>query len=222
MTVIYRHRFTPDHPRLGRHVAHDARSLGFPADGATEFKTVRHDRLVPIFSQGELGSCTGNAAVGCISTAPFGHMGTEAEAVDVYSQATQLDNAWGTYPPEDTGSSGLAAMKALHKRGLISGYRHGFGLDHTLRALVKRPGIVGMTWLTGCDEPDAHGVVRYVGDVRGGHEVELVGLDVDARLVWFANSWGASWGLGGYFAMGWDDFQSALDDHGDVVFPDVP
>lgn len=207
--------------RLGRNVVHDPRSKAYGATGATDIVTTRHVRNVPIFDQGELGSCTGNAAVGAISTDPYGFHGTEQDAIDVYTQATHLDRIRGVYPPHDTGSSGLAVMKALKKRGLIVSYSHAFGLAHVLRALVKRPGITGFTWREGCDSPDEYGVVRYRGGVRGGHEVELVGLDVERSLVWFANSWGPDWGLAGFFAMTFEDYSRALADHGDATFAEA-
>jgi hypothetical protein len=144
---------------------------------------------------------------------------TEADAVSVYAQATHHDHILGVYPPFDTGSSGLAVMRVMKTRGWISGYKHAFSPSHAIGALMLGPGISGLTWLTGCDEPDAHGVVRYRGTVRGGHEVELVGYDAGARLVWFCNSWGTSWGKDGYFAMSYDDFALALADHGDATFP---
>jgi len=210
--------------RLGRHVHHDPRSWGHPAAMAPRIISVMHKRLVPVFDQGSLGSCCGNAAVGCISTAPFAHQGTENEAVDVYSAATKIDDVSGVYPPDDTGSSGIAVMKVLKARGLIKGYSHTFSLDSALRALVLRPGITGLSWREGCDSPDASGEVVYDGEIRGGHEIELAGIDASARraserLVWFWNSWGASWGAGGMFSMSWGDYEAALADHGDATFP---
>lgn len=204
--------------RLGRHVMHDPRSWNSPAPMAPEIVSVRHRRLVPIFNQGKLGSCTANAAVGCVSTAPFAHKCKESDAVEVYKMATKLDTIPGAYPPDDTGSTGLAAMKALKNKGWISSYAHAFGVDHALRALVLRPGITGISWRTGCDTPDSNGVVRYTGFIRGGHEIELVGLDAEKKLVWFANSWGSKWGNKGYFAMSFEDYATALADHGDATF----
>lgn len=215
-----------EHPvsgrRLGRNVLHDPRSWAFPAPMASQLKAVEHKRLVPIFDQGDLGSCTGNAAVGCVSTAPFGLLGNEQLAVEVYSEATRIDGVAGVYPPSDTGSSGLAVMKVLKRRGLIRGYGHTFALSSLLRALVRGPGILGMSWLSGCDTPDHDGVVRYEGELRGGHEVELVGLDPAKRLVKLANSWSKDWGRGGFFFLSFDDLAKVLADRGDAIFPTLP
>ncbi len=202
--------------RLGRHVHHDPASRGFSADAAALIVDVRHVRHVPIFDQGQLGSCTGNAMVGCLSSGEYTLQGTEELAVECYSLATHVDRIRGVYPPTDSGSSSLGAMRAAKKKGWIRSYAHAFGLDHVLRALVLRPGIVGINWREECDAPDSSGVVRFAGDIRGGHEVCMVGIE--GRLVWFANSWGPSFARDGFFAMSWDDFDAALHEDGDAAF----
>lgn len=208
--------------KLGRHVQHDERSKAYKALLAPQPKTVRHVRNVPIYDQGQIGSCTGNAASGCVSTAPFAHHGNEAEALSVYEDATKIDAVPGTYPPDDTGSSGLAVCDVLKKRGLITGYGHTFDLDSLLRALTLGPGIVGMTWLAGCDRPGVGGLIRYEGSVEGGHEIVLAGLDVDEKVVIFDNSWGAGWGDKGSFRMSFADLEKALKDRADAIFPILP
>jgi len=204
---------------LGRHVSHDPRSLKHPAKMATDIVDVEHKRLVPPFNQGNVGSCTGNACAGCLSTEPFGNKLTEADAVKLYSAATRLDRIRGVYPPTDTGSSGLAVMKAAKQAGYIKGYSHAFGIEHVLKALALSPCIVGIAWLTGCDTPDENGLVSYSGDMRGGHEIECFKVDTKAQLVGFWNSWGPNWGKGGQFFMTWNDFDQALKNRGDATFP---
>ena len=51
--------------KLGRKVNHDKRSLvfGFDTSGLS-IVDVEHKRLIPVFDQGQVGSCTGNAGVG--------------------------------------------------------------------------------------------------------------------------------------------------------------
>src|SRR5580765_8579725 len=113
--------------RLGRHVEHDPRSFAYKAETAA-IKSVTHRHYGPVFDQGYLGSCTGNAMAQRLMAVPFHHTLkralTEQDAIDLYSVATVLDGYPGEYPPDDTGSSGLAVMKAAKKAGLISGYSH--------------------------------------------------------------------------------------------------
>jgi hypothetical protein len=112
-----------------------------------------HKRHEPAFDQGELGSCTGNAIAGACSTAPFGKKLREADAIKAYALATAIDNVHGIYPPDDTGSSGLAAAKAAVKLGWCRSYAHAFGLQHLLEALTLGPGALGIAWLSDCDAP---------------------------------------------------------------------
>lgn len=208
---------------LGRHVEHDPASRNFAAARATKRKTVLHKRTRAAFDQGDLGSCTGNAMCGVLVTQPWKHSRlSEKTAVELYELATTLDNAPGAYPPDDTGSSGLAVCKAAKQLEYISAYHHAFGIDHALDALVLAPVIIGISWYTSFDTPDENGVIEIAdgATVRGGHEVELLGIDVDAETVTGINSWGPSWGpLKGRFVMSWATLAQLLAEQGDVTVP---
>lgn len=209
---------------LGRHVEHDEQSRAFAVESTIKAPvSVEWNRRAPIFNQGSIGSCTGNAAAGVIGTDSKGRQGlstaNEALAVEIYSLATHLDRIQGIYPPYDTGSTGIAACKAARKLGFIAGYRHAFSIDAALRALQNGPCLTGISWLTGCDDPDSDGLVQYKGYMRGGHEIVMMGYDLSTNLVKFANSWGPEWGKDGYFFMSKDDFATALRQGGDVTQP---
>jgi hypothetical protein len=209
-----------DGMRLGRHIRHDPRSWDFQAPRAPQVVDVAHQRQCPPFDQGQLGSCTGNAEAGLLMTDPFftsGRVLGETEAVALYSLATKLDTIKGTYPPDDTGSSGLAVMKAAKQDGYVKGYAHAFGLQHALEALVLRPVITGVNWYEGFDKPDSTGHVQIAGSVRGGHEFEVVGIDVAQKRVRACNSWGPAWGDKGYFTFSWADWDRLLQERGDVT-----
>lgn len=206
--------------RLGRHVRHDPRSWNFQAPRAPKVVTKLHKRHGTPFNQGDLGSCTGNAAAGLLMTDPLFERGrklTEEDAVKLYSQATHNDRLKGVYPPEDTGSSGLAVMKAAKQLGFITAYDHAFGLQHALEALVLAPVITGVNWYSGFDDPDSDGMVGISGHVRGGHEFEVVGLDAEAHTVRACNSWGPDWGDHGFFQFSWETWDRLLHEQGDVT-----
>src|ERR1700761_4249007 len=150
-------------PRLKRNVKHDTDSLKFPyrAPGGTSYKSIRHQRYVPVFDQGQLGDCTANAAEGCLGTGKYyatiqtlptnkqpaftqdGALG----CVSFYSEETKEDDYQGTYPPDDTGSDGLTAAKVAEKYGWISGYTHNLsGVDGAALILQDSPFITGVNW----------------------------------------------------------------------------
>ena len=227
--------------RLGRHVEHDDRSRDYaftvPRKLAVQpLQPVQHQRYIPILDQGEIGSCTGNAGEGAAGTAPAfaaipagcaarpdpgNGAGDESQALSLYSHATELDNIPGTYPPTDTGSTGIAAAKAMMQAGLISGYQHTFTLSDALAALQIVPLMFGINWYTSFDMPDANGLVTITpgATVRGGHEVLATELVADRQLIGFDNSWSMSWGLQGRFYMSFADADRLLGEQGDVIVP---
>jgi hypothetical protein len=211
--------------RLGRHVHHDSESrrYAFPTAGLS-IAAVRHQRHVPIFDQGQLGSCTGNAAVGCLATGPF--YGTltnpvysedEAGAVACYSAATRIDGYGGEYPPTDTGSDGLTVAKVLQQAGEIAGYQHTFSLDDALKALQTVPLITGVDWYADMFNPSSEGLLSVSGQYAGGHEIVVDEYDPVRGWVGFTNSWGAGWGAGGRFYLQAEDWGRLLAQQGDVT-----
>jgi hypothetical protein len=212
--------------RLGRHVEHDERSKAFAVERAPTLKSARYERHCAPYDQGALGSCTGNAMAGLLMTSPFwtpGRSLTEADAVRLYSEATELDSIKGIYPPDDTGSSGLAVAKAARKEGFIKAYYHAFGLDHVLGALSLRPGILGINWYSSFDVPTSSGECALTADawVRGGHEVEMFAIDVEQKRVWCYQSWGLTWGglQNGTFWFAFGTLGRLLSEQGDATFP---
>ncbi|WUH94539.1 hypothetical protein OG900_33285 [Streptomyces sp. NBC_00433] len=220
--------------RLGRHVEHDSRSRDYAISEdlvPSTYTSAVHQVCIPVLDQGDLGSCTGNAAEAfagtdpvyfsipdSVTARPTGDPAVdEKQAVALYSAATALDNVRGNYPPTDTGSTGLAVAKAAQKAGLISGYQHAFTLDTALKALTASPLIVGVNWYEGFDNPDANGLAKISGSVRGGHEFLLYGINAEQRIVMARNSWGVSFGVAGCFAFSFDDFGRLLDEQGDAT-----
>jgi hypothetical protein len=215
--------------RLGRNQWLDGRSLAFMVENdAKEMGKAlgdKHwDRVLAILDQGKLGSCTGNAGTGALGTQPLykaagksvlpsvtDAVAAEKFAVTLYSDSTVVDGYPGTYPPDDTGSSGLAICKVLKSRGTIKSYRHARSAYGFLRLLQAGPVLQGMPWYNAFFEPDKAGFIdaksTWSGSgVAGGHEVEAVGVEIDAKdafnsVIIYANSWGTGWGDAGYFRM---------------------
>lgn len=206
--------------RLGRHVGHDSRSLAYQVDPRdVQVVSKMWARHTPILDQGDVGSCTGNAAAGALGCDPLDVQSAldETEALKLYHEATTLDSDPGTYPPDDTGSTGLAVAKACQNDGLISGYTHAMSIQAMQAALMDGPVIVGVNWYDGFDNPDADGLVTITGSVRGGHEFVVRGIDVENQLFHADNSWGASWGKDGSFSFSIGDMKRLLSEEGDAV-----
>jgi hypothetical protein len=210
--------------RLGRHVVHDPKSKEFPAEMASTLKSVSHYSYGLPLDQANVGSCTAEALVAAKNTEPNAtkqsKVLTQDDAYAIYGEETMLEHQ--PWPPNDPGGSGLMVCKAAKKMGIVKSYRHAFGLNHALKALVKKPQIWGVYWYDSFDSPDQNGVVtiRPGAKVRGGHEICAVGLDVDKQLIEFWQSWG-KWGLSGSgkFYIPFKDAGELLNQYGDVTVP---
>lgn len=231
--------------RLGRHVHFDDRSKNYTMSGTipgldpNKLFDKNWSRAVQPFDQGNLGSCTGNGSLGLLATRPFvtpGAAGSttpdgdvrpnlaEQTAVLIYGKATELDGFGSSpsdiYPPDDRGSSALAAMKALQFMGFVKNYAWGMSSQEVLATLCQHgPVCVGFNWYDTFDTPDSKGLVQITpsAQVRGGHCFYLCSVDVTEKLVYGWNSWGNGWGLGGAFGFSWDTLDRLLAEEGEAV-----
>ena len=219
--------YLPEHDRmayrLGRHIEHDPAILAYAAAGWPwrHIHDVQWTRRCPVLDQGALGSCTGHTAAGWLGTDTSQRQGRadvdEDLAVELYSAATRLDRFPGTYPPDDTGSSGLAAAKALRQARYCVRYTHAFSLRAALTALQHGPIMVCMGWTESMYDPDPDGRVHPSGPDVGGHEIPADELAGDE--IWFTNSWGILWGVAGRFYLTRGDFAERMRNRGDITVP---
>lgn len=201
-------KFTPTDPRLGRHIEHDTRSRNFPitASAPAKPKTVFWPTVPNVLDQKHLGACVGFTGADILDTDLFkpvrkklnrGRAYTSRDGVKFYHLATMNDNIAGTYPPDDTGSSGLGLAKALQKLKIIDKYSNVFSYAELLAAIEVSPIAVGVVWTQQMFQPNADGVVTVgVVDnttIAGGHEFSLRGHDVDQGLWLARNHWGNAW-----------------------------
>jgi hypothetical protein len=215
--------------RLGRNLWLDGRSAAHMIENSAEemgrpYHSQEWERALGILDQGDLGSCTGNAGTGALGTEPFytavgkevlpapdDMAGAEKYAVQLYSDATRIDGYPGVYPPDDTGSSGLAICKVLKGRGTVTRYRWARSAYGFIRLLQDGPVLQGMPWYNSFFDPDANGFIDSdpnwsSSGLAGGHEIEALGVELDDKdvldsVILYANSWGEGWGDSGRFRM---------------------
>ena len=211
-------------PRLGRNVVHDpaSRRFAFPrTETPTRDISLRVYGPSPTPNQ-EIGCCTGvDQAVKCntVGLRVPGRVLKMRDAVRIYSRATQLDPWPGTYPPQDTGSSGLAACKAATEAGWISRFEWIFsGPAGIYAALTQgRPVGVGTWWLERMFEVEKQtNLITVSGRRVGGHQWTIVGYrkryDAFVGQCW----WGPDFGQNGRFLIRRASLADLLADDGDA------
>jgi hypothetical protein len=215
---------------LCRHIEHDPRSRGFAdpaadpdALGAGPDRAVLWERYTRPLDQGNYGACTGFAMGGLLMTAPYyvpGRVLRTRDCFALYSLASRRFDEWpGGWPPEDTGSSGLAVMKAARAYRYLAEFGHAFGYDQARSVIAKKPFITGAYWFDTFDRPDSSGTIHLTSrsQIVGGHEWEMVGYDPADDEWRAANSWSPLWGDRGYFNVPGDVYRELLERQGDVT-----
>jgi hypothetical protein len=214
---------------LGRNKVHDSRSLAFPMrasiDRSTwQSKAIRVYDPVPNPNQ-TVGCCTGVAKcvqLNAVGNRKAGRMLDMAEALQIYSRNTQIDPWPGSWPPDDTGSSGLASCKSAAELGLAgTTYEWLFGgADEVVQSVMMGRVISAGTWwhwdMFGPSAGTYGGlpIVKPTGGEAGGHQYAIRGYDKTKDLV-MGRCW---WGGFRDFWISRENLDSLLRDGGDAHF----
>jgi hypothetical protein len=192
-------------PRLGRQAVHDDRSRRYALSRTVDRSTWR-DKAIRLYDpwpnpNQRVGCCTGVAKCSQMNAVGNRRKGVvlgmkHAEAI--YSDNTKIDPWPGTWPPEDTGSSGLASAKTAQAKGIGGTYRWLFGGGDEVVQTVMDGDVVSVgTWwywdmFSGtAGRFDGKPIVTIGGGQAGGHQYVIRGYDEDRDLVLGRCWWGA-------------------------------
>lgn len=233
------------HP-TGRLVQHDPASRAYAAAPAPLRPVSWMHALGPVLDQGQVNGCTGWTAAdwlnwpGALASrrrynatanrpGPRTRYLADPDGLLLYEEATQNDSFEGTYPPDDGGSSGLGAAKAMHKAGIIDRYTWTFDFGAALAKAQRQPVMLGLLWTDAMSDPDAKGVI-HIGTPRQvkaahdsglGHEVLLRGVNWPRKLARIRNHWTRQWGLAGEAYVPLAELETLIMDYqGDVCAPE--
>lgn len=188
-------------PYLGRQKVHDDRSRAFAMPRKAIDRSLWKDKAVRIYDplpnpNQSVGNCTmcakamqmnavGNRVTGVVLDMQW--------AMDGYHIVTGIDPFPGQYPPDDTGSSGLASCKAAEQMGIGGAYYHEFnGADGVVQAVMEGKVVsVGTWWYESMFDPQPSGIVRPFGAKAGGHQYVARGYDKSRDLVLIRCWWGS-------------------------------
>jgi len=220
-------------PRLDRLVYFDPTSRTFPVRhslGADQQSPVTKlwtlPATSPVLDQGPDGACVGFGVTNELRFYPVPVRGLDAVFAKqrIYWEAQRIDEwAGGDYPGADPameGTSVLAGVRIARRLGYITEYRWAFGeRDLALAVSHLGPCVLGLAWWSDMMAPDAKGFLHRRGEVRGGHCVLCIGVNVRSRYYTIYNSWGPDWGAAGRAKISFTDMAALLADDGEAVLP---
>lgn len=207
-------------PYMGRGlINHDPRSKEFSTSildlPEPRTKTWRRGGA---YDQGQLPHCVAYTGKGILNTARL------SAAVD-YDIRSQYSTQWmydgaqrrDQWDGEDyDGTSGLGLCRFLRRKGLINEYRWCFTLDMYLKTLAHVGPIgFGTWWKDTMMTTSPDGFLNVSGSNIGGHEVELIGVNMEAGYVEGMNSWGKHWGVNGRFRLMFTDLEALIGQQAD-------
>lgn len=196
---MYTKKIEQQDERLGRHIHHDPLSRGyaFPdvVDKSTwEDKKIRLYDPIPNPNQ-SIGNCTGCAKAmefNSVGNRVTGYVNDMEDANNFYSRATDIDPWPGTWPPDDTGSSGLAVAKAARQLDRGRRFHWAFsGADQVVQMIMQDHVVsLGTYWHYDMFTPDSEGIIHATGGHAGGHQYIARGYWKSRDLVMLRCWWG--------------------------------
>jgi hypothetical protein len=211
------------HP-LGRHVRHDEQSRAFPLMatlGLTVDRSTWKDKAVRLYDPTPKPNQSNGCCTACAKGMQFNAVGNRRPGVrltmdwaqSLYHEETVIDPFPGTFPPDDTGSNGLASCKAVQAFGYGGAYYWLFGgADEVVQAIMAGKAIsLGTRWDNNMFNPDSKGIIHPGGGEAGGHQWIARRYDKSSDLIGVDCWWGGwkAW-------MSRADVQALLDDQGDA------
>lgn len=173
-------------------------------------------------NQGSEGACVGFGHTQGYNSAPKQHTLDNAYALDVYRQATLIDE-WPEDWTNSEGTSVRAGAKEMARRGLIPAYAFTYNVDEVVVWILnKGPVVFGCNWYTGQDNPRPNNdyFIKPTGQIRGGHCILVDGVRFngnDQDYFRLLNSWGRSWGDDGRCKIKIPDFEKLLKQNAGVA-----
>jgi hypothetical protein len=207
--------------RLGRVKEFDERNLQYPIRALTASQTPRSYSwlLKKRLDQGNTPACVGYSWTQELIARPKEILSVDGDfAYNTVYKGAQLADEW---PGQDyEGTSVLGGAKTVQTLGFMKEYRWAQNVEDILTSVSRiGPGILGTNWLSGMMDTDANGFIHATGDLMGGHAILVRGVNLKGNYVTLANSWSASWGVGGDCKLSFDDLGKLLQDDGEFCIP---
>ncbi|MBN2083250.1 hypothetical protein JW859_13710 [bacterium] len=149
------------------------------------------------------------SSVGRYMSQPFNLLTSTGSAVEATVPYYATSNCSTTFPTQASAEAAVLRINgwySISRTGIVDSIKEQL-------AVYNRPVVIAMYGLESGFLYYSGGVYHYGGTAgaAGGHAMCIVGYDDDLQAFNVRNSWGGSWGVGGYWWCGYDAAQELAD-----------